>query len=77
MFNDTKTKAMSELKVGTKVRIKADLVEGKEYGKDTCVYLMMQYLGMETEISRPDNNGFRLKWCSIWSWTPEMFDVIE
>ena len=69
---------MSELKVGTKVRIKTDLVVDQMYGSAYFVARMVKFYGVETEICDTTRTGFRLDCDDLgWNWTPEMFDVIE
>ena len=69
---------MSELKVGTKIRIKTGLADGEFYDGCDIVPDMVSLCGSESLISDIFEYFVTLdidsgKYC----WTPEMFDVIE
>ena len=70
---------MSELKVGTKVRIKSDLECDEYYGKEIFVEGMDAFLGIETEISEEIYSYLFELECDEgkWYWSHEMFDVVE
>lgn len=61
-------------KVGDKVKIREDLEDGKEYGKDFFVSEMNFLKGKTVIISDIEYDFYKLKEDSgKWNWTDEMF----
>jgi hypothetical protein len=76
---------LKELKrpVGSKVRIKADLVSGKNYGGTSFEEDMLQYIGKEATITYHEHEedctpAYLLDIDdSFWSWNEEMLEDID
>lgn len=73
---------MDQLEVGTRVRVRKDLIPDTVYGGTTFVESMEKYLGYEATIEHviPYPNEIRYELdidnrC-FW-WTSEMFDLVE
>lgn len=74
------TNRMKRLKIGTKIRIKSDLVLFQKYGDDVVTPSMMRFISVETKIKGDcycDGNYAIECDEGEFNWTPEMFDVIE
>ena len=62
-------------KAGDKVRVREDLVDGKEYGDDSFVDEMGPLRGEVVEIERVRPAGYSIKEDDgEWGWTDEMFE---
>ena len=63
-------------KVGDKVKIRKDLIEGTEYGGEGFVDDMMQFRGKEVTIQKVifDREYILLEDTEKWYWTEEMFE---
>ena len=66
-------------KVGDKVRVKKDLVVGKNYGNGYMFRNdMARYMGKEVTISRVGDDFYKIKDdVDYWSWVDEMFEEIK
>jgi len=68
---------MRDLKIGGKIRVRKDLVEGKRYGDDAFVIGMQVMLGKIVTIKQiisPDK--YRIEEYGM-NWTTEMFEPIK
>ena len=66
--------------INTKVKIRSDLEEGKQYGGYTFTTPMKDYKGKDAKIIDVDYNNltYRLDIDGrFWSWTDEMFEIVE
>lgn len=66
--------------INTKVKIRSDLEEGKQYGGYTFTPLMKDYKGKDARIIDVDYNNltYRLDIDGrFWLWTDEMFEIVE
>lgn len=62
-------------KVGDKVRVRSDLEVNMDYGPQTFVREMSQYIGKVVTISETYSNRYNIKEDEDeWSWTDEMFE---
>lgn len=63
-----------EYKVGNRVMVRNDLVEGKRYGNDSAVDEMLRFKGKIVTLSRQFFGKFSIEEdAGKWNWTPEMF----
>ena len=66
---------MRELKVGDKVKIRSDLVEGESYGGVSFISEMTQFKGKEVKIRCIDYEGdFNVKDGDYWYFSREMIE---
>lgn len=64
-------------KVGDKVKVREDLVRGKNYGIETFVDRLEKYKGKITEIENIFENGeYTLVDCDYWAFTDEMLEPV-
>ena len=64
-------------KVGDKVIVRSDLEVNMDYGSQTFVREMSQYIGKVVTISETYSNRYNIKEDEgEWSWTDEMFDEL-
>lgn len=67
----------SKYKVGDKVKVREDLVFGKDYGTEIFVDGMEKYKGKITEIENIFENGeYTLVDCDYWAFTDEMLEPV-
>lgn len=66
-------------KVGDKVKIRSDLVVGKNYGNGYMFRNdMARYMGKEVTISRVGDDFYKIKDdVDYWSWVDEMFEDVK
>ncbi len=65
-------------KVGDKVRVRVDLVQGKLYGCETAVDDMADMGGMTVTIGDANESGYGIKEDPEgYTWTDEMFEPVE
>lgn len=67
----------TKYKVGDKVKVREDLVYGKDYGIEIFVDRMGKYKGKITEIENIFENGeYTLVDCDYWAFTDEMLEPV-
>ena len=65
-------------KVGDKVRVRSDLKINEDYGLQTFVREMSQYIGKVVTIQETYSNKYNIKEDNEeWYWTDEMFEGLE
>lgn len=71
----------STFPVGTKVRVKLDIIKGRADSKieagvsDCCVEAMLQYAGREGVIESSGRGGYQLD-ITHWSWLPDWLELV-
>lgn len=65
-------------KVGDKVRIRKDLVTNRQYGNNTVMKEMLEFLDEETKIAKVGSFDYSLEIDDgYWGWTDEMLESVE
>lgn len=69
---------MSKFKIGEKVKVREDLIDGKLYGDAYFAMSMRQFKGIETEIALIYyHGGYDLKGCAGYVFTDEMLEPVR
>jgi len=61
-------------KVGDKVKIREDLIDGKEYGDNIFVPEMKPWCGQVVTIAHCEYGNYLIEGCDNWAWTDEMIE---